>query len=109
MRKPILFIALLVTISAYGQDLIARKAPVDRNMKVTDSTILQKSAEDVKRAEVPQEIEIPIIVDNKEEWEWLQNEDHAFHDDSYPIKMSYYTFKSHPQYKVNSGVYCIPF
>lgn len=100
MRKPILFIALLVTISAYGQDLIARKAPVDRNMKVTDSTILQKSAEDVKRAEVPQEIEIPIIVDNKEEWEWLQNEDHAFHDDSYPIKMLYYTFKSHPQYKV---------
>ena len=100
MRKTVLLLLLLLSISTYGQDLLARPAPVDRKMKVTDSTSLQKSVKEIEEPKVLNKIDIPVIIDNKEGWEWIQNEKHFFHDDSYPIKLSYHTFKSHPQYKV---------
>lgn len=100
MRKTVLIILLLLSISTYGQDIIARSAPVDRKMKVIDTTFFHKPVTDTEKPEETNKIEIPIIIDNKEGWEWIQNEKHFFHDDSYPIKLSYHTFKSHPQYKV---------
>ncbi|WP_231480251.1 energy transducer TonB [Prevotella sp. P6B4] len=42
----------------------------------------------------------PIMLDNQEGWEWIYTEEHISHNDSYPIKFSYSTFTSHPQYKV---------
>ena len=45
----------------------------------------------------------PIMLDNPEGWEWIYTEKHVTHNDSYPIKLSYGTFSSHPQYKVVFG------
>lgn len=45
----------------------------------------------------------PIMLDNPEGWEWIYTEKHVTHNDSYPIKLSYSTFSSHPQYKVVFG------
>ena len=42
----------------------------------------------------------PIMVENTEGWEWIYTEKHISHNDSYPIKLSYSTFASHPEYKV---------
>lgn len=100
MRKSVLLFIILFSVSSYGQDLLARQAPIDRKMKDTDSTFLQKIVNDAEETEKTNKVEIPIIVDNNEGWEWLNDEDHVFHNDSYPIKLSYYTYKSHPQYKV---------
>ena len=105
MIAAVLILLIQSSIAIIGQDLLARKAPVDRNMKETDSTFINKLVKDAKEQESEEigkvsKIETPIIVDIEEGWEWIQKEEHFFHDDSYPIKMSYYTFKSHPQYKV---------
>ena len=45
----------------------------------------------------------PIMIDNPEGWEWIYTEKYIPHNDSYPVKLSYSTFASHPQYKVVLG------
>lgn len=45
----------------------------------------------------------PITLDNPEGWEWIYTEKHITHNDSYPIKLTYSTFNSHPEYKVVFG------
>lgn len=42
----------------------------------------------------------PILIDNTTGWEWIYADKHISHNDSYPIKLSYSSFASHPQYKV---------
>ena len=39
MQKPILLLLLIFVFAAssYGQDLLAKKAPVDRKMKIADT------------------------------------------------------------------------
>lgn len=99
MRKPILLLLLIFVFadSTYGQDLLAKKAPIDRKMKITDTRSLQRiDKDDDENVSV---IKTPILVDNNEGWEWIQNEESEYHDESYPLKMVYNTFKSHPQYK----------
>lgn len=98
MRKSILLLLLIFVTSSYGQDLLSRKAPVDRIMKCVDAKIMHKVDEDEKEPVV----KTPILVDNSDGWEWIQNEESEYHDESYPLKMDYYTFKYHPQYKIIS-------
>lgn len=99
MQKPILLLLLIFVFAAssYGQDLLAKKAPVDRKMRIADTRSLQRI--DVDDDENVPVVKTPILVDNNEGWEWIQNEESEKHDESYPLKMVYNTFKSHPQYK----------
>ena len=99
MRKLFLII-VISSISTYGQDLISRQAPVDSKMKEADSSFLEKNIYKNDSIIISDKNTLPIIVDNKEGWEWIQNEENVFHDDSYPKKIQYHTYKSHPQYKV---------
>lgn len=98
MRKPFSLLLIFVfATSTYGQDLLAKKAPVDREMKSVDAKFMQRI--DENNDENVSVVKTPILVDNIEGWEWIQNEKSEYHDESYPLKMVYYTYKSHPQYK----------
>lgn len=100
MRNPILLLFALFSIFIFGQDLMNRQAPVDRRMKAVDSIVLENTIKDKDIYENVYKIGNSIIVDDKKGWEWIDNEEYTYHDDSYPYEISYRKYINHPQYTV---------
>lgn len=98
MKGFLICLFLCCSFQVSGQDLIARKAPVDRKMKI----VTDKSHQNVS-VEEDDELEVcnfsVIVIDNDDDWKWLSEEEPDYKTDTYPIFLNYYYYPSHPQYK----------
>ena len=94
MKGFLICLFLCCSFQVSGQDLIARKAPVDRikenahQMISEDGTIEEGGYNSI------------IVIDNDEEWKWMEEEEPQYKSDSYPIFLQYNYYPSHPQYKI---------
>lgn len=98
----LLFITWCLSSHIYGQDLISRKAPIDRKLKLIDSIALDKKQKESSTVSYSKQGDI-IVIDKKDNWEWLQTEKYEYKSDSYPYKVSYLKYPSHPNLKIIDG------
>ena len=100
MMKVLLFCILLCCSSqAMGQDLIARKAPIDKKIKSTDDNTRQAIANE-EETDLNGFRYSVIVIDNDDDWKWMNEEEPDYKSDSYPVFLQYNYYPSHPQYKV---------
>lgn len=95
MNNKLFLISLLISSSVqiFGQDVVPRQAPIDNMSSIEDS---MKNYKD----DNPEITKIPIIIDSTEGWEWIDNEKAEDVFETYPLRLSYNKYKSHPQYRV---------
>ena len=88
-----------LSVQVFGQDVVPRQAPID-NMSSFEDSMKNDKGDD------PDFTKIPIIIDSTEGWEWIDNEKAEYVFETYPLRMSYNKYLSHPQYRVfNDEVY----
>ena len=103
MKCTLMLILLLGSLSVKSQDLISRTAPVDRKAK-TASVDSPYSTPSYKEDSINfDDICLPIIIDDTKGWEWIYEEEYQYTRDTYPYRIDYYKYASHPQYKRISG------
>lgn len=100
MNNKLFLISLLINLSAlvFGQDVISRQAPIDNISSIEDN--LNNDKGDSSKF-----TEIPIIIDSTEGWEWIDNEEAEDVFETYPLRMDYKKYSSHPQYRVVDKYY----
>ena len=100
MNNKLFFISLLISLSvqSFGQDVVPRQAPIDKMSPVEGS--LNKD-----KGDNPEFTKIPIIIDSTEGWEWIDNEKAEDVFETYPLRMDYKKYSSHPQYRVVDKYY----
>lgn len=103
MKCALMVLILLGSLSVKSQDLISRTAPVDRKAK-TLSVDSPYSTPSLKEDNINlDDICLPIIIDDTKGWEWIYEEEYQYTRDTYPYRIDYYKYASHPQYKRISG------
>lgn len=100
MNNKLFFISLLISSSVqiFGQDVVPRQAPIDNMSSIEDS---MKNYKD----DNPEITKIPIIIDSTEGWEWIDNEKAEDVFETYPLRMDYKKYSSHPQYRIVDKYY----
>ncbi|MDD5960854.1 MAG: hypothetical protein PUC16_01085 [Bacteroidales bacterium] len=100
MNSRFFLIAILIYLSVQvlGQDVVPRQAPIDNTSSIEDS---MKNYKD----DNPEITKIPIIIDSTEGWEWIDNEKAEDVFETYPLRMDYKKYSSHPQYRVVDKYY----
>lgn len=100
MNNKLFLISLLISSSVqiFGQDVVPRQAPIDNMSSIEDS---MKNYKD----DNPEITKIPIIIDSTEGWEWIDNEKAEDVFETYPLRMDYKKYSSHPQYRVVDKYY----
>ena len=100
MNNKLFLISLLISLSVqiFGQDVVPRQAPIDNKPSIEDSI---KNYKD----DNPETTKIPIIIDSTEGWEWIDNEEAEDVFETYPLRMDYKKYSSHPQYRVVDKYY----
>lgn len=100
MNSRFFLIAILIYLSVQvlGQDVVPRQAPIDNMSSIEDS---MKNYKD----DNPEITKIPIIIDSTEGWEWIDNEKAEDVFETYPLRMDYKKYSSHPQYRVVDKYY----
>ena len=100
MNNKLFLISLLISSSVqiFGQDVVPRQAPIDNMSSIEDS---MKNYKD----DNPEITKIPIIIDSTEGWEWIDNEKAEDVIETYPLRMDYKKYSSHPQYRVVDKYY----
>ncbi len=96
MKGILICLFLCCSFPVFGQDLIARKAPVDK----TEMPPLQINTENEDGTIEESNYNPVIIIDNDGEWKWMEEEEPQYKNDSYPIFLQYNYYPSHPQYKI---------
>ena len=99
MNNKLFLISLLISSSVqiFGQDVVPRQAPIDNMSSIEDS---MKNYKD----DNPEITKIPIIIDSTEGWEWIDKEESEDVFETYPLRLSYNKYKSHPQYRVIGNI-----
>ena len=100
MNSRFFLIAILIYLSVQvlGQDVVPRQATIDNMSSIEDS---MKNYKD----DNPEITKIPIIIDSTEGWEWIDNEKAEDVFETYPLRMDYKKYSSHPQYRVVDKYY----
>lgn len=100
MNSRFFLVAILIYLSVQvlGQDVVPRQAPIDNMSSIEDS---MKNYKD----DNPEITKIPIIIDSTEGWEWIDNEKAEDVFETYPLRMDYKKYSSHPQYRVVDKYY----
>lgn len=100
MNNKLFLISLLISSSVqiFGQDVVPRQAPIDNMSSIED---FMKNYKD----DNPEITKIPIIIDSTEGWEWIDNEKAEDVFETYPLRMDYKKYSSHPQYRVVDKYY----
>lgn len=100
MNSRFFLIAILIYLSVQvlGQDVVPRQAHIDNMSSIEDS---MKNYKD----DNPEITKIPIIIDSTEGWEWIDNEKAEDVFETYPLRMDYKKYSSHPQYRVVDKYY----
>ena len=100
MNNKLFLISLLISLSvqSFGQDVIPRQAPIDNMSSFEDSINNDKG-------DHSEFTNIPIIIDYTEGWEWIDNEEAEDVFETYPLRMDYKKYSSHPQYRVVDKYY----
>ena len=100
MNNKLFLISLLISSSVqiFGQDVVPRQAPIDNMSSIEDS---MKNYKD----DNPEITKIPIIIDSTEGWEWIDNDKAEDVFETYPLRMDYKKYSSHPQYRVVDKYY----
>ncbi len=100
MNNRLFVITILINLSVrvFGQDVIPRQAPID------NVSSLQGSLNNDK-GDNPEFTMIPIIIDSTEGWEGIEDEKPEDVFESYPLRMDYKKYSSHPQYRVVDKYY----
>ena len=100
MNNKLFFISLLISLSvqSFGQDVVPRQAPIDNMSSIEDSMKNDKG-------DNPEFTKIPIIIDSTEGWEWIDNDKAEDVFETYPLRMDYKKYSSHPQYRVVDKYY----
>ena len=100
MNNRFFLIAILIYLSVQvlGQDVVPRQAPID-NMSSFEDSMKNDIGDD------PDFTKIPIIIDSTEGWEWIDNEKAEDVFETYPFRMDYKKYFSHPQYRVVDKYY----
>ena len=95
MNNKLFFISLLISLSvqSFGRDVVPRQAPID-NMSSFEDPMKNDKGDD------PDFTKIPIIIDSTEGWEWIDKEKAEDVFETYPLRLSYNKYRSHPQYRV---------
>lgn len=95
VNNKLFLISLLTSLSVQvlGQDVIPRQAHIDNMSSLEDSMNNDKG-------DSPEFTKIPIIIDSTEGWEWIDNEKAEDVFETYPLRMSYNKYLSHPQYRI---------
>ena len=100
MNNRLFLIAILINLSVqvFGQDVVPRQAPID-NMSSFEDSVKNDEGDD------PDFTKIPIIIDSTEGWEWIDNEKAEDVFETYPFRMDYKKYSSHPQYRIVDKYY----
>ena len=100
MNNKLFLISLLIGLSVqiFGQDVVPRQATIDNKPSIEDSI---KNYKD----DNPETTKIPIIIDSTEGWEWIDNEEAEDVFETYPLRMGYKKYSSHPQYRIVDKYY----
>ena len=100
MNNRFFLIAILIYLSVQvlGQDVVPRQAPID-NMSSFEDSINKDKGDNSEFTK------IPIIIDSTEGWEWIDNEKAEDVFETYPLRMDYKKYSSHPQYRVVDKYY----
>ena len=100
MNNRFFLIAILIYLSVQvlGQDVVPRQAPID-NMSSFEDSINNDKGDNSEFTK------IPIIIDSTEGWEWIDNEKAEDVFETYPLRMDYKKYSSHPQYRVVDKYY----
>lgn len=100
MNNKFFLIAILIYLSVQvlGQDVVPRQAPID-NMSSFEDSINNDKGDNSEFTK------IPIIIDSTEGWEWIDNEKAEDVFETYPLRMDYKKYSSHPQYRVVDKYY----
>ena len=97
MNNRIFLIAILIYLSVqvlgFTSDVVPRQAPID-NMSSFEDSINNDKGDNSEFTK------IPIIIDSTEGWEWIDNEKAEDVFETYPLRMDYKKYSSHPQYRV---------
>lgn len=100
MNNRFFLIAILIYLSVQvlGQDVVPRQAPID-NMSSFEDSINNDKGDNSEFTK------IPIIIDSTEGWEWIDNDKAEDVFETYPLRMDYKKYSSHPQYRVVDKYY----
>lgn len=98
-RICIILIMFLCSNVIFGQDIISRQAPRDNNRPSLKDSMNNDKGDQSRFTE------IPIIIDSIEGWEWIENEKAEDVFETYPLRMDYKKYSSHPQYRVVDKYY----
>lgn len=100
MNNRFFLIAILICLSVQvlGQDVVPRHAPID-NMSSFEDSINNDKGDNSEFTK------IPIIIDSTEGWEWIDNDKAEDVFETYPLRMDYKKYSSHPQYRVVDKYY----
>ena len=92
MNNKLFLISLLISLSIqiFGQDVVPRQALIDTMSSFEDS--MKKDKDDN-----PEFTKIPIIIDSTEGWKWIDKDEGEDVFETYPLRLSYNKYRSHPQ------------
>ena len=90
-------ILIYLSVQVLGQDVVPRQAPIDNMSSIEDS--MKNDEGDSSKF-----TKIPIIIDSTEGWEWIDKEESEDVFETYPLRLSYNKYKSHPQYRVIGNI-----
>ena len=101
MKNKLSLISLLISFSlqVFAQDVIPRRAPHDDSISSFENSMKNDEGDSSKFTK------IPIIIDSTEGWEWIDNEKAEDVFETYPLRMDYKKYSSHPQYRVVDKYY----
>lgn len=101
MKNKLSLISLLISFSVqvFAQDVIPRRAPQDDSISSFENSMKNDEGDSSKFTK------IPIIIDSTEGWEWIGNEKAEDVFETYPLRMDYKKYSSHPQYRVVDKYY----
>lgn len=101
MKNKLSLISLLISFSVqvFAQDVIPRRAPLDDSISSFEDSMKNDEGDSSKFTK------IPIIIDSTEGWEWIDNEKAEDVFETYPFRMDYKKYFSHPQYRVVDKYY----
>ena len=97
-RLFLITICINLLVQVYGQDVVPRQAPID-NMSPVEGSLNKDKGDN------PEFTKIPIIIDSTEGWEWIDKEESEDVFETYPFRMDYKKYSSHPQYRVVDKYY----
>ena len=101
MKNKLSLISLLISFSVqvFAQDVIPCRAPQDDSISSFENSMKNDEGDGSKFTK------IPIIIDSTEGWEWIDNDKAEDVFETYPLRMDYKKYSSHPQYRVVDKYY----